>query len=240
MNAFFHRSGAKDWGDASLLTKKKKEKEKAWTKGKKNTSTETSYIGQFNYEWHWQLNRESVWWFGGRGLLLEGEQPLWSLGARQVFLPAQCTFVARWLSSSDRLWQGVRAGSKWRAFSMISCQPSLITPSLYLSLVCPHNLFLSLLIQLSLYPPENFFFLLTHPISPFPSPFLLCSRLTWDEGWGFDEGLSKLTTQIMSTTCVLQCFPWSFLEVLRAPQLVTEEIYCFQFEEEMNAALVPF
>lgn len=158
-----------------------KKKKKAWTKGEKNTSTETSYIGQFNYEWHWPLNRESVWWFGGRGLLLEEEQPLWSLGERQVFLPAQCTFVARWLSSSDWLWQGVRAGSKWRAFSMISCQPSLITPCLYLSLVCPHNLFLSLLIQFSLYPPENFFSAHT---PHFPLSLAVPSVFTFDLRWG--------------------------------------------------------
>lgn len=30
------------------------------------------------------------------------------------------------------------------------------------------------------------------------------------------------------------------LEVLRAAQLVTVDIYCFQLEKEMNAALVPF
>lgn len=32
--------------------------------------------------------------FGG-GVLFEGAQPLWSLGARRVPGPAECTFVAR-------------------------------------------------------------------------------------------------------------------------------------------------
>lgn len=128
-----------------------------------------------------------MWCFGGRRVLLEGAQPLWSLGVRQVFLPAQCTFVARWLRSSDWVWQGVRAGSKWRAFSMISCQPSLITLSLYLSLVCSLNLFLSLLIQLSLYPH----FLSLTPYSPLSFPNSSVFTLDVRRGEGFWWGPIK-------------------------------------------------
>lgn len=139
---------------------------------------------------------------------------------------------------------------------MISCQPPLITLRLYLSLVCSPNLFLSLLTQLPPLSPENFFFSTPHPspsspfpilsLTPlsslFPCPVLLCSLWTPDEGRGFfDEGLSKLTTPRSYRPHVFyNASLEAFSRFLRAPQLVTEEIYCLEFEEEMNAALVPF
>lgn len=170
MDFFFHR-------------KSEEEILKAWTK-EKTAQHQEHLTTLVSHEWEWEFNGDTVWCSAGRRVLWEGTESLWSLGVRQVFLPVQCIFVVRWLSSSDWFWQGVRPGSKSRAFSMISCQPSFITHSLYLSLArCP-NLFLSLLIQLPLYPLKTCFFLLAHPISPFHSPFLLCALLTWDEKGG--------------------------------------------------------
>lgn len=201
--------------------------------------------GWFNHEWTWQQNRDSVWCFGGRWVLLEGTGSFWSFGVCQVPLPAPCTFVVRWLSPSDCFWQGVRTQSKWRAFSMIRCQLSLITP-------CLISLFCTLLISSSPCSydspppptplPQNLFFPPPARSPRFALSFPSLSVRTCD--WGHTGGVlmrpyQSLQTQIISATCVLQCFPWSVLKVLRAPQLVTEDLL-LHFEEEMNAALVPF
>lgn len=177
MNAFFRRSGRKGLRRCFAIN----------AEGKKKHRHTVSKAG-VNCDWDWQLNRDAVWRFRGRRVLLEGPLPLWSFGVRQVSLPALCTFVARWLRSSDWVWQGVRAGSKWRAFSMISCQLSLITLSLYLSLVCSHNLFLSLLIELSLHPR---FFSPTHPTLPLSFPTSSVFTLDMRRGEGFWWGPIK-------------------------------------------------
>lgn len=134
-----------------------------------------------------------MWCFGGRCVLLEGTGSYWSFGVRQVPLPGPCTFVVRWLNSSDWFWQGVRTQSKWRAFSMISCQLSLITPCL-ISLLCTLLISSSLLVRLPPPSPRTFFFpvpLLAHPVLPFPSPLCRCGLVSGDTREGFWWGPIK-------------------------------------------------
>ena len=122
---------------------------------------------------------------------------------------------------------------------MISCHPSLITLSLYLPPVCSLNLFLSLLIQLSLYALKS------SPVhSPHPACFSLpLSVLILDmtRGQGSHEDLQKLTKldyiQHMCFTMLPLRFPWSFQDSTVSDCV---EIYCWSLRGKWMQHLCHF